>query len=538
VHRLLSLAAVAGAIAGTLWTTASASAHATAVTQAQPVSGIDWGPCSDPSLRASDAQCGYLSVPLDYSDPTGPTIQLAVSRIAHTSSNYQGVILTNPGGPGGSGLAINPFLISQLRADGYGSTVSEYDWVGFDPRGVGSSIPAISCDPNYLGPNRPNYIPSTPQLLDTWLSRSQSYAHACASHSALQTALLHNMTTVDSARDMDSIRRALRQQQINYYGFSYGTYLGEVYSTLFPARVRRLILDSNVNPLTVWYQANLNQDGPFNRNENIWFAWLAKYNSVYHLGATKADVARTFYTTEAQLASQPAGGVIGPDEWVDTFQQPAYYQVTWRRWGRAFSDWVQNHNAAAATELIGLYHAVDAPGRDNEFAVYLAVECTDAPVPTDWNVWSADNWAIFSVAPFLTWSNAWFNAPCIYWPAPPSQPVAVTGTGIQSALLIDETLDAATPFQGSLEVRRLFPNAVLLAEPGGTTHAETPSGDLCVDGTIAAYLDTGALPPRKNDAPWDKTCAPPPVPVPPGATASAGAAGSALIARRPRLSAR
>jgi pimeloyl-ACP methyl ester carboxylesterase len=528
VKRLFSLAIVAGVIGVML----SAAAAAGAATVPAQTSSIAWGACSDPNLQAFNAQCGYLSVPLDYSNPNGPQIQLAVSRIQHTSSNYQGVILTNPGGPGGSGLGLNPFLIAQFQADGYGDAAGDYDWIGFDPRGVGSSIPSISCDPNYEGPDRPNYIPFTHQLLTTWLSRSQGYANDCASQSADQTALLQHMTTVDSAKDMDSIRQALGQPQINYYGYSYGTYLGQVYGTLVPSHVRRMILYSNVDPRGVWYQDNLDQDIAFNRNANIWFGWLAKYDSVYHLGATEQAVARTFYTTEAELARNPAGGVVGPDEWVDTFLLPAYYQQFYVPWAQVFSDWVNHHDAAAANELINAYQDADGPGNDNGLAVYLGVQCTDVQWPTNWSKWSHDNWRIFSFAPFETWGNAWFNAPCIYWPAHASRPVNINGRGVSSALLIDETLDAATPFPGSVEVRKLFPNSVLLAEPGGTTHAETPDGDLCVDGTIASYLATGALPARNNHADWDKTCPPPPVPVPPGASAAAAAAkGSARAAR-------
>jgi pimeloyl-ACP methyl ester carboxylesterase len=533
VKRWFSLAAVAGAI-GVMLCAAAAASAATAPAQ---VSSIAWGACSDPNLQAFNAQCGFLSVPLDYSNPNGPQIQLAVSRIQHTSSNYQGVILTNPGGPGGSGLGLNPFLIAQFQADGYGDAAGDYDWIGFDPRGVGSSVPSVSCDPNYLGPNRPLYEPFTHRLLTTWLGRSQGYAQDCASQSAAQTALLQHLTTVDSAKDMDSIRQALGQSQITYYGYSYGTYLGQVYGTLFPSHVRRMILDSNVDPRGVWYQDNLDQDVAFNRNINIWFAWVAKYNSVYHLGSTEQAVARAWYTTKAELALHPAGGVVGPDEWNDAFQLPAYYQQFYVPWAQVFSDWVNNHDANATNELINAYETADGPGDDNEFAVYLGVQCTDVQWPTNWSKWSHDNWRIFTFAPFMTWDNAWFNAPCIYWPAQASQPVNINGRGVSSALLIDETNDAATPFPGSVEVRKLFPNSVLLAEPGGTTHAETPDGDLCVDGTIADYLATGALPARNNHAEWDKTCAPPPVPVPPGATASAAAAkGSARSARlRSRL---
>jgi pimeloyl-ACP methyl ester carboxylesterase len=103
------------------------------------------------------------------------------------------------------------------------------------------------------------------------------------------------MTTVDSARDMDSIRAALGQNKISYYGFSYGTYLGQVYSTLFPSHVRRLIMDSNVDPRKVWYQANLDQDIAFNRNIKIWFGWLAQHHSFYHLGNTEKAVEHRWY---------------------------------------------------------------------------------------------------------------------------------------------------------------------------------------------------------------------------------------------------
>jgi pimeloyl-ACP methyl ester carboxylesterase len=255
--------------------------------------------------------------------PHGRQIQLAVSRIQHTSSasDYQGAILTNPGGPGGSRLDLNTFLVPVLQSEGFNAAADDYDWIGFDPRGVGSSIPAISCDPNYFSPDRPNYVARTRKLLGTWLSRSQSYAQDCGSQSPLQSALLRNLTTRDSAMDMDSIRKALGLKQITYYGFSYGTYLGQVYSTMFPSHVRRLIMDSNIDPRAVWYQANLNQDPAFNRNENIWSAgWRSTTTSTTSVRPT---VQHLFYATEHQLIKNPAGGEIGPDEWVDIFLEPA-----------------------------------------------------------------------------------------------------------------------------------------------------------------------------------------------------------------------
>ena len=543
--------AIATAVVGTGLGFIAPAASSAATTQegavAQAVSAqatsITWGTCAEAALAQAGAKCGYLSVPLDYSDPSGPQIEIAVSRIQHTSSakNYRGIILTNPGGPGGSGLGLNVYLVAQLKADKLSGAAADYDWIGFDPRGVGSSIPAISCEPNHFSADRPSYDPTTQSLLNYWLTSSQGYDQACATKSSTQSALLDNMTTVDSAKDMNSIRQSLvgKHGKMSYYGFSYGTYLGQVYATLYPHTLNQLILDSNVDPRNVWYKANLNQDIAFNRNVNIWFGWLAKYNSVYHLGTTEAAVSKRWYAELPTLAKHPIDGVVGPDEWTDIFLEAGYYQLTWLQLGSAFADWENTHSAAAGKNLVALYQDTDMPGNDNEFAVYNAVQCTDVQWPTSWAVWQRDNTAVNAIAPYETWGNAWYNAPCLNWPAPAQQPVRVASHGsgweIHSALLIDETLDAATPFEGSLEVRKLFPNSVLLAEPGGTSHADSLFGNLCVDGTIASYLETGKLPPRKADAEWDLTCQPLPVPNPATADATAvasGSAGSAAALRR------
>jgi pimeloyl-ACP methyl ester carboxylesterase len=518
-----------------------AAGTAAAASSAQgTVNAVKWGKCAEADLRQAGAQCTMLTVPLNYSKPRGATIQLAVSRIKHTSSaaHYQGIILTNPGGPGGSGLDLNTFLLPVLQAEGSAAdkaAIADYDWIGFDPRGVGSSVPAVTCAPFYFSGDRKSYDPTTKKILHYWLGRTARYDRKCETHSAAQAALLRNMTTVDTARDMDSIRRALGQSQISYYGFSYGTYLGQVYSTLFPSHVRRLIMDSNVDPRHVWYQANLQQDIAFNRNIKIWFGWLAQHHSVYRLGRTEHAVHARFNKEKAELVKHPIGGVVGPDEWLDVFLLAGYYEQTWLQWGQAFADWSHTHSKKAGDAIVALYQSVDTPGNDNEFAVYNAVQCTDVQWPTSWARWSRDNRRVNKIAPFETWLNAWFNAPCLYWPAPASRhtPMHINGAGVSSALLIDETLDAATPFEGSREVRRLFPHSVLLAEPGGTTHADSLSGDLCVDNTIARYLADGTLPTRKPHAKWDKTCKPLPRPVPSAhAARSAGGLSSPLTRLR------
>ncbi|MFC4859066.1 alpha/beta fold hydrolase [Actinophytocola glycyrrhizae] len=523
--RFAALAAVAGVVLSGVAATSVASAAPTEIPEFTP-EPIQWGECDNPRLVQAGAKCGFLDVPLDYAQPDGEMIKLAVSRVTHKSPDaaYQGPMLVNPGGPGGSGLIYSVF--GDFVPDGGGDA---YDWIGFDPRGVGASRPSLSCIPDYDGYNRPFFVPITPDLERTWLTRSRNYADACGENGG---KLLEHMTTVDSANDMESIRKALGAERINYYGFSYGTYLGQVYGTLFPARLARVVFDGNVNPKRVWYDANLDQDVAFDRNIKVYFDWVAKYDSVYHLGATGRAVEALFYRKQAELLRAPAGGVIGPDEWTDIFLQAAYYVYGWEDIASAFAGFVHDGDWETLRDLYGT-----PPFDDNGHAVYLAVSCTDKQWPTNWNKWRVDNWLTFARAPFETWANAWFNAPCAFWPAAADTPVTIDGRGVGSALLLNETLDSATPYSGAIEVRKLFPNSVLVEGVGGTTHSGSLSGVECSDSIVTEYLKTGALPERKPGDGSDVQCDPVPQPVPSGATADKRAASAPSADLRAELAA-
>jgi pimeloyl-ACP methyl ester carboxylesterase len=416
-------------------------------------------------------------------------LELAMVRHTSSAAAYQGVMLTNPGGPGGSGLYLA--TLGQYVPGNAGGT---YDWIGFDPRGVGESTPTLRCANEFFKPNRPEYVPSTKSLLTVWRERTNAYAADCGLHGG---SLLAHLKTVDTVHDMDAIRKALGVTQLNFYGYSYGTYLGQVYATLFPTHVRRMILDSNVDPRRVWYGANLDQDLAFEKTMAVWFTWLAKHNSVYHLGTTKSSVEKLFYAEQAALNRKAAGGIVGSDEWNDIFLSAGYYQSTWSDLGALFADWVHKHDAKP---LIENYRETDTPGDDNEYAVYDAVQCTDKQWPVAWSTWQKDNDAYYKKAPFETWSNAWYNAPCRTWPAKAGTPVKVNGSKAPPILLIDETLDAATPYTGSLYIRHVFPKARLLSVIGGTSHANSLDGNACVDDAVAAYLAHGTLPARKVGA--------------------------------------
>jgi pimeloyl-ACP methyl ester carboxylesterase len=445
-----------------------------------------------------------VQVPLDYGDRSAGTIKLAVSRVVHTTKAYQGVVLVNPGGPGGSGLGLS--TLGRYVPQGAGNS---YDWIGWDPRGVGSSIPSIHCDPGYFGYDRPDYEATTPALQRTWLNRAANYSRACATKNDLR--LLNHVTTRDSALDMESIRVALGQTKINYYGFSYGTYLGSVYATLFPTHLRRAVFDSTVDPRGVWYAANLSQDRAFTATSKAFFAWVAEHDGYYHLGSTERQVEALYYGVQEQLRRQPQnGGKVGPDEWNDAFVPAGYYQLTWTSVAEVFVQAVKHGNFAPVTA------SIEGPNDDdNGFAMYLATQCTDTTWPQSYTRnWKPDAQRIAKDNPFLTWNNVWFNAPCLTWPAAPQKPVVVDGTKAPAILMVDETLDAATPYEGSLEVRSRFPDARLISLPGGTSHAVTLNGNACTDNAIAAYFRDGTLPARKAGRTSDKQCAPAPEPTP------------------------
>ncbi|MBW6437568.1 alpha/beta hydrolase [Actinoplanes hulinensis] len=502
-----------------IWVTATAVALGTVgatvtAVRAEPARvappPIVWGACTDATLKSSGAECGQLSVPLDYAKPDGTKIQIAVSRVKATvpKDKYQGVILVNPGGPGGAGLGMAALGEHVPKQAG-----KAYDWIGFDPRGVGTSTPKLTCDDDYTGYNRPAYVPSTPEVEKAWHARTTAYAAACAKAGG---ALLDNMKTVDTVRDIESIRTALGVDKISFYGFSYGTYLGQVYATKYPERVYRMVLDGVVDPTRVWYRSNLDQDVAFDKSIKVYFAWLAKYDSLYHLGKTAAEVEKAYYQQLAALTAQPAG-VIGPAELTDVFLQAGYYVFGWQEVARAFSDLVTKKDPAGLKRLYDEDHP-QAAGNDNGYAVYLAVQCTDVAWPSDWKKWARDNWKVHKKAPFETWGNAWYNAPCRHWAGDPGRPVEVDGAKAPPALLISETLDAATPYTGALRARKLFPRAALIEGVDGTTHAGSLFGSTCVDNSIADYLATGALPARVKGNRSDKQCEPIAKPTPLAAT--------------------
>jgi pimeloyl-ACP methyl ester carboxylesterase len=305
------------------------------------------------------------------------------------------------------------------------------------------------------------------------------------------------MTTQDMARDMDSIRTALGQHQISYYGVSWGTYLGQVYATLFPQRVRRMVLDSVVDPAGAWYTDNIAQDYAVQGRMDAFFAWIAGHDGAYHLGATEAAVYAAYSAAVARLTAHPIAGpsgpLIGPDELTDTLLIAGYSDSWWPYLASALSGYV---HGGSAGQLVSVFRQAGVQN-ENEFAVYSAVECSDAAWPRTWARWDADARRVYRTAPYYAWGNVWFNAPCAFWPVHvPAAPERIGASGLPPILMLQGTLDAPTPYAGALVARRMLPSARMVVVTGGGNHGqslEVPP-NTCVDGYLNRYLATGSVP--------------------------------------------
>jgi pimeloyl-ACP methyl ester carboxylesterase len=457
------------------------------------VGSLQWHSCTISGEIGSSLKCASLQVPLNYSDPSGRKITLALSEAPATApaSQQLGDLLVNPGGPGASGRSLASSVATGLSSD----VASRYNIIGFDPRGVGASVPALTCEPDFFSGVRANYIPANAAAEQALENRAKTYAADCEQRFGW---LLPYMTTKDVARDMDSIRSALGQSKISYYAFSYGTYLGQVYATMFPSRVKRMVLDSTVDPQGVWYTDNIDQDYAFQGRQEAFFAWMAQYNSVYQLGSTAAQVQKAWYTARNKLLAHPIDGpngqpLIGADELDDTFLLGGYDDELWPGLAQALSSYLVQ---GSTSSLVSQYQE-NGVQDENEFAVYNAVQCSDVNWPRNWSKWDSDTRKVYATAPYEAWDNAWYNAACAYWPVKgPATPMKIGAKGLPGILMLQGTLDAATPYAGAQVAHQDLPTAKMVVVEGGGNHGqslESPA-NTCVQNYLNNYLASGALP--------------------------------------------
>jgi len=293
-------------------------AGATSGTRTGPT--VSWQPCpyySDDVLRfrgIPDDQlpayralldrmdCGTVTVPLDYAQPAGPTITVALTRLRAVDQRHRlGVLALNPGGPGGSGYLMPADVLTTNAVDA--RLNQRYDLIGFDPRGVGYST-KFDCPPPDGPPpvQGPLVGPLTQAQAKAIFDANAAQNAACGN---ANPAFLRSLTTLNVARDLDRIRAALGEQRLNYLGVSWGTWLGEVYHTQFADHVGRMFLDSVAPPhFSLDTFDALRADGA-ERDFNRMAAWMAQHNDVYGFGTTAAQVRAAVIALVAQFDAGP-----------------------------------------------------------------------------------------------------------------------------------------------------------------------------------------------------------------------------------------
>ncbi|WP_405528350.1 alpha/beta hydrolase [Streptomyces avidinii] len=488
--------------------------------------GLRFGRCPGVEGLPGPVRCATLDVPLDYARPDGPQISLTVSRIAATGARgavRQGALVHNPGGPGASGMHFP--LVADLP--GWERIAAAYDLVGYAPRGVGRSAP-LSCQDPATRAGGPTRVPAepSPAYKRQRLAAARAYARGCARRAG---SALPYYTTLNNVRDLDVLRAALGERKLSFTGASYGTYLGAVYATLYPGRVRRMVLDSAVDPdpRRIWYRNNLDQSAGFERRWYDFRAWAARHHDTYALGATPAAVQASYERVRDAVARIPAGGVVGTGELRAAYLQAAYYDDVWPDRAAALTAHLRGDPAPLTAQAAPAPDPETAAGAENATAVYTAVLCNDAPWPADWETWDRDNTDLARRAPFETWDNAFLNLPCASWPVRERQrPVAVGAQPerLPPTLVVAAERDGATPYPGALELqRRLGAGASLVTEAGAGSHGVVGGGNDCVDRHVERYLLTGATPG------WRVTCAPHPEPAPVSLDDRAASARRALL---------
>ncbi|MGC0374031.1 alpha/beta hydrolase [Streptomyces sp. SAI-229] len=498
----------------------SAESHGTATAAARAAAeGIDFGPCPAGQELPGTVRCGTVRVPLDYARPDGKQIELTVSRARATGKDpgnskrkvrRQGSLVHNPGGPGASGM----YFPMMGALPEWKRLAAAYDLVGYAPRGVGRSAPLSCTDPGtfFEGPSKAPVHP-TAAYKRKRVARAKAYARGCAERNG---GSLRYYNSLNNARDLDVLRAALGENRLTFLGSSYGTYLGALYATLFPSHVRRMVFDSAVNPAPerIWYRNNLDQSAAFEDRWADFKAWAARHDDVYGLGDTAREVQDGYDRARARLAEEPAGGKVGPGQLQAAFLQAGYYDDHWPHRAHALSAYLKGDPAPLVEQAQEYPEA--AAEAENARAVYLAVECNDAPWPTDWAVWDRDNTRLARRAPFETWDNVWTNLPCAYWRAPRQRPLDVrAGSGaLPPTLVLAAERDAATPYDGALELHRRLAGSALVTERDAGSHGLAGGANACVHGHLEAYLLDGRVPGRRA------SCAPHPEPEPGPAPAS------------------
>ncbi len=500
MRSALALPAVAMLIAGSAG--CSSVVTGTAVL-AEPKVGqpVVWGPCrvagggGDSLPIPAGAQCGKIAVPVNYDQPDGDDATLALIRFRATGEKI-GSLIINPGGPGESGIEAATSLVANLPQ----SVRERFDLVGFDPRGVGSSSPALWCnsDADNDRLRADPQVDYSPEGVARIEKQTKEYVARCIDK--MGTDFLANVGTASVVKDLDTLRAALGDEKINYLGYSYGTRIGAAYAEAYPEKVRAIILDGAVDPNADPIQADIDQAEAFQKAFDDYAADCAK-DVDCPLGTDPAKSVEVYRDlvdplVETPMKTRDPRGLSYPDAIVGTIMA-LYSPNLWRHLTAGLTEMTKGKGDTMLA-LADMYMRRDAQGRyGNATDARVAVNCVDQPPVTDRDKIVEEDKRLREVAPFMSYGEFTGHAPlstCAFWPVPPtSTPHSVSAPGLPPVMVISTTGDPATPYKAGVDLAEQLGGGLLTFN--GTQHTVAFQGESCVDEFVAAYLVDLTLPP-------------------------------------------
>ncbi|CAL9534254.1 Carboxylesterase A [Streptomyces sp. enrichment culture] len=463
---------------------------------------LKWGACAAPDAAQGggpappkDWQCATLRVPLDYADPGGETIPLALIRApARDKERRLGSLVFNFGGPGGSGISTLPGA-----AEEYQALRSRYDLVSFDPRGVGASAPVLcqtdrQLDAYYAADN----TPETPAEEKEFADGIRRYHQACEARSG---KVLPYVGTENAARDLDRIRQALGDGKLNYFGISYGTELGGVYAHLFPDKVGRAVFDAVVDPTKTSEQSALGQAKGFQLAlENFAQDCVDRGDECRLQGATAQEVEDTVLRLQKSLAQKPIPGLGGrmltDSAATNGIAQALYSQELWP----LLEQGIDEAEGGQGQLLMALSDALNGRQENGRYsnigAANTAVNCADSKQRFTLEQTKERLAEFRKASPVFGDFLGWALMSCTGWPVKGAwETPDVSAAGSAPILVIGNTGDPATPYEGARRmVERLGPGVGVELTYEGQGHGAYNSGDPCVQKAVDAYLLDGKVP--------------------------------------------
>lgn len=451
-RRRLALPIVVITCAGAFLSACGDDPDVTATTVDDWSTTIEWNDCD------TGSQCGTLEVPFDYSNPSLGTFALPVARhLATDSARRIGVLLMNPGGPGGSGVDF------ALAAENWAGAeiVERFDIVGWDPRGVAGSVPSVDCvDDMYdyfaLDPS-PDSDDETRLLLDG----AARFADECAARSG---SILPYVDTVRAASDIDVLRRALGEETVSYFGFSYGTKLGATWISMFPDTVRAAVLDAAIDPTLGYIDDLVLQAEGFETSLNTYFDYCddARCRFMREGESAREAFDRISLSLDEHQIDNPDGlpptnqGVLATAAAVSL-----YSDLGWTGLTEAL-DAASHSDGLPLLLLFDSYFGISNGVPNDSIDAYFGVTCADRGSGVTESSVSAARTRLIDVAPRL--GDGWIQEMlvCANWSGPSAVPVRIGADTAHPTLVVGSTGDAATPLAGTVNMAHTLGDSRLI----------------------------------------------------------------------------